>query len=114
MTDEVSTVDEYKPMFVSFVDMYGIFAPLHMGVKKYVDGLSDIWKMGAPSPHSIIRNPKGYDERKVQPGNVEKRLLMYIPLAQWIVDVSTERGMPYTLKQAMNILMGKADYGFDE
>jgi hypothetical protein len=111
MTDAVET---YKPMFVSFVDLYGMFAPLHMGVKKHVDTLSDVWKMGAPSPTSIIRNPKGYDERKVQPGNVEKRLLMYIPMAKWITEVSAERGMPYTMRQALNMLEGKADYGLDE
>lgn len=111
MTDAVET---YEPVFVSFVDLYGMFAPLHMGHKPYVDTLHDVWVMGSPSPSSIIRNPKGYDERKVQAGNVEKRLLLYIPLAKWITDVSASRGMPYTMKQAMNILMGREDYGFEE
>jgi hypothetical protein len=111
MTDAVET---YKPMFVSFVDLYGMFAPLHMGVKAHVDTLHDIWLAGAPSPDSIIRNPKGYDPRIKQAGNDERRLCMYIPLAKWIVDVSAERGMPYTLKQAINILNGHADYGLEE
>ena len=107
-------VETYKPMFVSFVDLYGMFAPLHMGQKVHVDALHDCWLMGAPSPDSIVRNPKGYDPRKVQKGNDERRLLMYIPVAKWIVDVSTARSFPYTLKQALNILEGHADYGLDE
>lgn len=110
MTDQV---EEYKPVFVSFVDMYGMFAPLHMGHKPHVDALHDCWLMGAPSPDSIVRNPKGYDPRVKQTGNDERRLLMYIPVAKWIVDVSTARSFPYTMRQALNILEGKADYGFD-
>lgn len=111
MTNE--NVTQYKPVFVSFVDMYGMFAPLHMGVKAHVDTLHDIWLMGAPSPNSIVLSPKGYDPRVMRPGDFECRLLMYIPLSQWIVDVSAARGFPYTVRQALNMLEGKADYGLD-
>lgn len=104
------TIERYAPVFVSFHELRDVLQPLHMGVQADVDRLHDIWLQGAPSPASIIRAPTGYDPRTVQVGNIEVRLMLYMPLAQWIVDVSARRGFNYTLQQAVNLLHGQADY----
>lgn len=105
--------ERYTPIFVTFRELTAVLAPLHLGVQADLDRLHDIWKQGAPSPDSVIRTPARYDPRVGQAGNVEKRLMLYTQLAQWIVDVSARRGFPYTLKQTVNLLHGRADYGVD-
>ncbi len=102
---------QVAPISVTFVELATAFADLHRGSKPMLDRLHDVWKLGAPTPTSIIRDPRGYDERVVQAGNVERRLLLPVPLAQWIQDVSAARGMPLTARQAANMVMGKTDYG---
>ena len=105
-------VGEGQPLQVTFVELREALAPLHLHDKAFVDRLHDVWKQGAPTPDSIIRDPKGYDERKRQLGNVEKRLVFPTPLAQWLVEVSAARGMPYTMSQALKIVDGNAEtYG---
>ena len=100
------------PLVVTFVELRDALAPLHLGRKPWVDSLHDVWKQGAPSPDSRILAPKGYDERRKQAGNVEKRLVLLSPLAQWIVQVSAARGIPYSLGQALSMVEGNADYGW--
>ena len=106
-------VETVEPLLVTFVELLEALAPLHLHEKAYVDRLHDVWKQGAPTPDSIIRDPRAYDERKRQPGNVEKRIVFPTPLAQWVVETSTARGMPLTMRQALNMVNGKADYGLE-
>ena len=101
-----------KPLVVTFVELRDALTPLHLGRKPWVDSLHDVWKQGAPSPDSRILAPNGYDERRTQAGNVEKRLVLPAPLAAWIVQVSAARGIPYTLGQALSIVEGNADFGW--
>lgn len=98
-------------MFVTFAELRDALAPLHLNERSHVSTLHDVWKQGAPSPDSIIRNPKGYDPRLRQPGNLEKRLILPLRLAAWIQDVSGKRGMALTLRQALNMIAGEADLG---
>lgn len=98
---------------VTFKELSDALMPLHMHEKRWVDALHDVWKQGAPTPDSIIRNPRDYDERFKQRGNVEKRLLLPTPAAAWIMQVSAARGHPYSYRQAIAILKGEPDYGFD-
>ena len=98
---------DLKPIFVSFYELAAVFADLHLQNQAMLDRLHDVWKQGAPSPESVIRNPRGYDERKRQPGNVEKRLLLPVPLANWICEASAARGMPLTARQAANHGVGR-------
>jgi hypothetical protein len=104
-------IEAETALVVTFAELREALAPLHLGRKSWVDALHDLWKLGAPSPDSRILMPKGYDERQRQPGNVEKRLVLPTPLAQWIVQVSAARGIPYTFAQAVHMLAGQADYG---
>lgn len=99
-----------KPLVVKFSQLLIAMESLHQWNKADMDRLHDVWKMGAPSPNSIIRNPKGYDPRKPQAGNYEARILFPTPLAEWIVDVSKRRGHPYTLAQAFAMLDGRPQY----
>jgi hypothetical protein len=93
-----------KPFFITFRALAAALEPLHLWNKADVDRLHDIWKMAAPSPNSIIRNPTGYDPRLRQLGNVEKRLLLPTPLGQWVVDVTTRRGEPMPLERAVAMI----------
>lgn len=104
---------EAEPLLVTFVELREALAPLHLHDRACVDRLHDVWKLGAPLPDSIIRQPAGYDERKTQPGNRERRIVFPTPLAAWVVEVSAARGMPYTLSQALRIVDGETDYGLE-
>ncbi len=104
-------IAELPALVVSFVELRAAFEPLHQGKRKWIDGLHDVWKQGSPSPDSRIFAPDGYDERKTQRGNQVTRLVLPLALAAWIVAVSSERGMPYTLSQALSLLAGEVDYG---
>lgn len=103
------TTERYTPVFVRWRDLAAALRPIHLGVQADIDRLHDIWLQGSPSPDSIVRAPKGYDPRRAQRGNVEKRLMLYIPLAEWIVDVSARRGAAFTLRQAVAMLHGDVD-----
>jgi len=103
-------VSAISPVFVTFVDLCRVFAPLHLDDPVLVSDLHDVWKLGAPSPHTILRNPANYDERKRQAGNVEKRLLLPLPLMAWVRAASEKRGMPLSDAQAAALLSGKARY----
>jgi hypothetical protein len=104
-------IEAETALVVTFAELRDALAPLHLGRRSWVDALHDLWKLGAPSPDSRVLAPKGYDERQRQPGNVEKRLVLPTPLAQWIAQVSAARGIPYTHAQALRMLAGKPDYG---
>lgn len=97
-------------VFVTFQQLMQALEPFHRGRKDDIARLHDVWKKGAPSPDSIVRNPVGYDERKVQVGNVEKRLLLPTPFTQWVVEISVRDGYPLSYEQAYAILTGEARY----
>ncbi len=104
-------IEAETALVVTFADLRDALAPLHLGRRPWVDSLHDLWKLGAPSPDSRIFVSLGYDERQRQPGSVEKRLVLPTPLAQWIIQISAARGIPYTFAQAMSILAGQAHDG---
>lgn len=95
-----------KPLVCTFLDLAHAFQTLHMWDKRYVSRLHDVWKLGAPTPDSRILVPSEYDERKRQPGNVEKRVVFPSKLAQWILETSAARGTPYTPAEASRIING--------
>ena len=92
------------PVFMTWRALYAALHPLHMDIKADVDRLYDIWKIGAVTPNSIIRNPKGYDQRLQQAGNFEARIVWFGPLSRWVVDVTTRRGSAMTPEAAMAML----------
>ncbi len=99
-----------NPDFVTFIELATAFRALHQFDPKMVSDLHDVWKEGAPSLDSIIRNPTHYDERQSQAGNVEKRLILPTKLMDWIIDVSNKRGMPLSDAQAAALVEGKVQY----
>lgn len=99
-----------KTLICTFKQLSDALFDLHLGHQADIDRLHDLWKLGAPTPDSIIRNPKGYDERKAQPGNLEKRIIVPTALTQWIMDVSTRRGMPLTAEQAAALASGETRF----
>lgn len=103
-------VDVLKPLNLTWRELHQVMQPLHLNIKAEVDSLHDVWRFGAPIPQSIIRNPKGYDERLPQVGNFESRIVFPTLLAKWIMDVSTRRGFPYSWEQAIALTQGHAVY----
>lgn len=101
---------DVKPIFVTFRDLCFVLAPLHQWHKERVAEIHDIWLQGAPSPDTRLLDPKHYDPRKDQPGNVEKRLLLPTPFANWVVQQSTRLGFPYTHEQALSLFYGHVRY----
>jgi hypothetical protein len=100
-----------KRMFLTFRELSGVTSWLHLNHTGDLAMLHDVWMQGAPSLDSRILVTKGYDPRKFQPGNVEERLILPIPFAKWIQDVSARRGFPYTFEQSIKLTFGEADYG---
>ena len=98
------TQQKHKPMFVTWRHLWASLYPLHMNIKADVDNLHDIWKRGAPSPRSRVLLPAGYDPRVQQPGNFEERLMLFTTLGKWVSDVTTRRGSPMTLNDAVEML----------
>lgn len=90
-----------KPLIITFYNLARNLAPLHLWHKTAVDDLHDIWKKGAPTPNTIVRNPAGYDPRKKQPGNYEARIIIPSMLTQWVVDVCKSRGITPEVGQAL-------------
>lgn len=67
--------------------------------------LHDIWKMGAPTPDSIILDPKKYDERHV---NTVRRIIPSVWLHPFIKEIAARRGIPLTQSELDTITN---DYG---
>jgi len=85
-----------KPLIVTFHELWFMLRALHLNDKAWVDRLHDVWKSGTPTPDSRILVPRVYDERKVQPGNVEKRIIVPSDLQKWIVDICKSKGVEAT------------------
>ena len=76
-----------KPIAISFFQLAYAMRSVHQWHKPDVDRLHDIWKQGAPTPDSRLLDIKNYDPRKVQAGNVEKRIVLPTAFATWFKDV---------------------------
>jgi hypothetical protein len=100
-------IQTLQPLTLTWLELVQLTAPLHLFIKAEMDALHDVWKMGAPIPQSRILSPVGYDERKVQRGNYEARIIFPNSLAKWIVDVSARRGIPCDWMQAIAITQGQ-------
>ena len=81
------------PLIVTYPELCALFAKLHLWQKPYLDSLHDVWASGAPTPDSIIRNPRHYDERKRQPGNHVKRIVPESQVRAWAETVGAARGL---------------------
>lgn len=82
-----------KPLICTFYELCVVLASLHLWEPKHIADLHDVWKKGAPTPTSIIRNPKDYDERKRQAGNYEARIVLPTLLTTWIENIASARGV---------------------
>lgn len=102
-----------RPLIVTFRELAAALFPFHLNERAHLATLHDVWLKGAPTPGSRILNPKGYDERAWQPGNIVKRIVPAPWLAQWIQDMSAVRGMPLDWRQCMAMVEGQPDYGLD-
>lgn len=106
---------ETNPILCQFHELVAALEPLHLNEPAHVARLHDLWRMGVVTPESHIDGEgyrqKGFDERTPQAHARVRRLVLPRQLAQWLVEVSAARGMPMTPAQAMNIALGKADYG---
>lgn len=87
-----------------FKGLLKAFEPLIMGERKYVNDLYDIWKMGAPTPDSIIRNPKHYNPEIN--GSV-KRIIPTIWLYKFFSDLAARRGIALSKAEIRQILEGE-------
>lgn len=83
-----------KPFSMTFYQLMVSTQALHQWQKSYIDLLHDVWLAGAPTPDSRLLNPKAYDPRKVQAGNVEKRLVIPTKFVEWFNDVAKRRNLP--------------------
>jgi len=79
-------------LVTSYSDLLTVFSHLVLSRAEQAN-LHDVWKLGAPSPDSIIRNPKEYDERIT---HTVKRIIPGVWLHPFIREVSDRRGIPLT------------------
>lgn len=96
-----------NPLIATYTELLAAFAPLIQGDSKktpeWKRELHDLWKLGAPLPNTVLATSKNYENMP--------RVILPMTLAKWVVKVSEERGMPLTMRQALNILNGQEDYG---
>lgn len=100
-------------MMCSFMQLVDATQSLHLGDRAHINRLHDVWKLGALTPDSVVKGHEylGMDERQQQRHVRVRRIVLPSKLAEWMVDVSKARGMPYTYSQAYNIACGREDYG---
>lgn len=99
-------MNDVQPLICTFRQLARTMLPLHQMERRYLDTLHDVWRRGAPTPNSIIRRPKNYDERLRQRGNYEARIVPAPWVAAWVRDVATERGFPIDDALALKIMEG--------
>lgn len=80
------------------------FEPLTMNQRRHVADLYDIWKLGAPTPDSIIRDPKHYNPEK---DTTVKRIIPTIWLYKYLRDLAGQRGIPLSDSEIKVILEGE-------
>ena len=103
---------QVNPISLSFYELSLCTRAVHGWNKPDVDRLHDIWLRGAPTPNSRILNPKIYDPRAVQTGNVEKRLIIPKLFADWFDDVAKRRGFSLKADTAYQAL-GRINRAFN-
>lgn len=85
--------NQARPIICSFYQLSFALQSLHQWNKADIDRLYDVYRMGAPTPTSRVAHPEIFDERKVQAGNVEHRIVFPNTLAAWIQDVCARKGI---------------------
>lgn len=99
-----TTVKQEAPIICTFYELAVSLQSLHLWNKADLDRLHDVWKIGAPTPDSRLLDIKHYDPRKVQAGNVEKRIVFPKKLGEWIADVGRQRGIEMDSRDAANLI----------
>lgn len=107
-------MNQDKPIICTYLQLAAALEPLHLNERSWLDSLHDVWLKGAPTPASIVRNPKGYDPRKVQDGNFESRIIPPPMLAAWVKACADARGIPLQGYEALNVANGREDYHIPE
>lgn len=109
---------KYKPVSLTFFQLSVSLQSLHEWHKPDVDRLHDVWLRGAPTPDSRILDIAHYDPRKVQQGNVEKRLIIPALFVAWFNEVAERRGLnlqPDTAYEALGRVaraINRVNYGY--
>jgi len=62
--------------------------------------LHDIWRMGAPTPDSIILDLNSYDERNI---STVKRIIPESWLQPFVKEIAATRGIPLTKQELISI-----------
>ena len=86
-------MNQNKPVALTFFQLSVATKALHQWHKPDVDRLHDVWMKGAPTPDSRLLDIKNYDPRKLQAGNVEKRLILPTYFIPWFNDVAERRSL---------------------
>ena len=91
-----------RPLVCTFAELADMLVSLHHWDKSALSDLHDIYKVGAPAPNAIVRNPHGFDERKRQPGNYVPRIIFPSLLGAWVAQQAARRGLsPSQLKTTL-------------
>jgi hypothetical protein len=100
------------PVVCTFWRLQMALAPLHQFEAAWVSRLHDIWKQGAPSPVSQLKQPALYDERKSDDfngsnGNFIARLVRRDLLVVYLQEVARARGIFIDPDQAGELVSGR-------
>lgn len=94
----------HKTLIATFYELSYALRALHQGSKPRLDELHDVWLKGAVTPHSRVRDPKHFDPRKQQAGNVEARICLPTPLSTWIQQNAARIGVQMTPEIALQLM----------
>lgn len=78
----VEQYKRYPPLIVTFQELRSILEPLTVGYAWGESTIADLWRLGAPTPNSIIGT------------HGERRIVFPTQLAKWLEDVLQRQGIP--------------------
>lgn len=100
----MSTKSQEKPLVCTYRQLAFALRRLHAWQPPLLADLHDVWLKGAPTPDSRVQKPQGYDPRKLQAGNLEKRIVLPSLLAKYIEETGKRKGIPMTLADARKLV----------
>lgn len=100
------------PVVCTFWQLQLALAPLHHFEVAWLNRLHDVWKQGAPSPMSQVKQPALYDERKPDDfngknGNFVARLVKRDLLVVYLQEVARARGIYLDPDKAGELVDGR-------
>jgi hypothetical protein len=83
-TTQIIKFEKLPPLMLTYAELVQVLYPITMGYEWGEGTMRDLWKMGAPTPNSLMGTEP------------ERRIIFPGQLAKWLADVLERKGQPIT------------------